>query len=426
VKTELLPVEPADRFHPAARRGTIVRPKEKTSPLAQLPRLAGYAVMAFIAWLLISTLLKPWISTGATRAILDAPAVLMTTPIEGTVTALNAQNGQAIQPGQTIAVVKNATVAQDTLTTLLTRRLELQSRAQDLKNRLQTDRHMLDYTSSQYQQYHDATLGQLRASNASLHSDEDSASSTLTGLSTKYWHSVALQRDGAVSAATVSAARAEMDAAQSKVDSIRQDTQRHSAAIGAAERGVYVSSSQDGNGLLPQLSQRRADLQNGIRNELAESDALTGQLADLDKLIGAEHNRVQTLSEHTITAFAPAVVHEIVAPVGTQVTAGATLVRATDCSKTSVVAVFPAHMASRLTSGSELKVQLNEVGGTFRAHVTQLLPSAPESMQNDYSAPFPYAEAGSVYALATLDADTSGNPSAATCTPGRSVTANLL
>lgn len=421
MKAELLPT---DRFHPATRRTAVVKPKKK-SALADIPRFAGYALMAFIAWLLFSTLLQPWVSTSATRAILDAPATLVTSPIDGTVTALRTQDGQPVKPGETIAVVKNTTVARDALTTLLTRKLELQSRANDLDDRIQADKHMLDYIGNQYRQYHNADLAQLRSANASLSANQDAASAKLTGLRTQYWRTVALQRDGAVSAAAVTAARAQMDTAQSELDSIKAEKHSHEAAIGAAKRGVYVSSSQDGNGLLPQLAQRRTDLETSIKNEQAEADALKKQLADLDHLVGREDQRVQTLSDYAIKAYAPGTTQEIVAPVGTQVTAGATLVRVADCRKAGVVAVFPARMATRLHRGSRLVVQVSEAEGPLGAHVTNLLPTASEARQGGYATPFPYAEDGSVYALAQWDPDTPQDLLANACAPGRTVTASL-
>jgi hypothetical protein len=54
-----------------------------------------------------------------------------------------------------------------------------------------------------------------------------------------------------------------------------------------------------------------------------------------------------------------------------------------------------------------------------------LLPKATDSMQNGYSAPFPYAEDGSVYAMAQWDDDGNGHAGPRTCTPGRAVVASL-
>jgi biotin carboxyl carrier protein len=426
LKTELLPTErlPATTTTTTPPPIRQIKPA-KPSPFAQVPRLAGYCVMAFIAWLLLSTLVEPWISTSATRAILNAPAILITTPISGTVSAQYAQSGQPIEPGQTVAVVKDNTVAHDALTTLLTQRLELQSRLDDLNSRLQADQHMLDYTSGQYQKYQQASVAQLKNSYASLQAQQDATSAKLEELDAKYARAMALEHDGAVSAATVEAARSEADTARSEADALDQNVENVGAGIAAAQHGVYVSAGQDSNGQLPELAQRRADLQNSTKDEQAQIDAVNSQLANLNQLIAHEQDRVHALSDYAVKAYAPGTTQEIVTPVGTQVAAGATLVRATDCSKSDVVAVFPARMTSRLNIGTELRVRVGESGRPRNAHITQLLPKITDSLQNGYSAPFPYAEDGSVYVLAQWDDQSAVASASRSCAPGRTVTASL-
>lgn len=421
MKTDLLPTEQPSHVAVPPRELEPARP----SPLAFVPRLAGYGLLAFIAWLLLSTLLEPWLSTSATRAVLNAPATLITTPISGTVSELHAQNGQPIEPGQTIAVVKNTTVARDALTTLLTQRLELQSHIDDLNHRIEADQRMLEYASGQYQQYQTANVAQLKNNYAALQAQQAASSSKLSELDSKYARAMALQRDGAVSAATVSAARAQADAARSEADALDKHASGVSDSLAAAQRGVYVASGQTSNDQLTQLSQRRADLQSNITSEQAQLDALNSQMDNLNKLVAQEETRVQSLSDYVVKAFGHGTTQEIVAPVGTQVNAGATLVRATDCSKTNVVAVFPARMAGRLNVGTKLKVMIDASGQPHHAHITQILPTANEALQNGYSAPFPYAEDGSVYALAQWDTRDAANSGLPPCTPGRSVTASL-
>jgi hypothetical protein len=95
-----------------------------------------------------------------------------------------------------------------------------------------------------------------------------------------------------------------------------------------------------------------------------------------------------------------------------------------------VVAVFPARVAKRLGIGSLLDVKLDENSDrVLPARVEQLLPEASEALQSTYSVPFPYAEQGSVYAVARLE----GRPAPQApadggtnlCAPGKVVSATL-
>ncbi|MEF9673221.1 hypothetical protein QNM99_17460 [Pseudomonas sp. PCH446] len=76
-------------------------------PLSLLPRLVGVGILVFILWLLLSTLFMPLLSTSATRAILNAPVILLTTPIDGVVSSLEIKSGASFVQGQKVAVVEN-------------------------------------------------------------------------------------------------------------------------------------------------------------------------------------------------------------------------------------------------------------------------------------------------------------------------------
>lgn len=393
--------------------------------LSDLPRMAGYALLLFIAWLLFSTLLRPWLSSSATRAILDAPATLVTAPIDGTVTAVHTRPGDRLQPGRPVADVRNSTVTRDTLTSLQTRRIELRGQLGDLRNRIDSDRRMLAHVNHQYGRYHAASLTRIRGARASLDAEHEAAQARADAAATAFWRTVGLNRDGAASAAEVDAARAHMQAARGKADAIDQQARATGADLAAAADGIYLGG--DGSdGVLPRLAQRRSDLRNSIQDGREQMRTLHRQLADLDALLDREHGRVDALSSYTVRADAGGVTQDVVAPVGARVEAGATLVRATDCDKAGVVAVFSAHQAPRLNKGTEIAVDIDGVSRPMRAHVVQLLPGASQNVQDGFSVPFPYAEDGSVYALARWDSDTPESLRRQACTPGRTVTASLM
>lgn len=426
---DLYQVEPM-RFYPSDKLGAPSPPARKLEKkngltLAILPRLAGYAFLLFLAWLLFSTLFRPWMSDSATHAIIDARAILVTSPIDGTVSAIHTRDGDVIKPGQAVAVVKNDTVTRDTLTSLLTRRMKLKSQLDDVHNSIQSDTQMLAYIDKQYSRYHHAGVAQLQRVHASLRSQMDAASASAEAATDDYYRALRLKDDGAASAAQVDAAREKMTVAMSNADAAEQQARNVGSNLTAARDGVYMSGSGS-DGMLPKLAQKRANLEAEVKNERLQAKTLKKQLADLNGLVGQEHQRVNTLSAYTIKADAAGTTQEIVAPVGTHVTAGATLVRATDCSKSGVVAVFDSHLASRLQKGSEIKVDMDNIGGPLRAHVVQLLPSISDQMQNGYSVPFPHADDSSVYALARWDTDTPPWLLKKACMPGVTVKASLM
>jgi multidrug efflux pump subunit AcrA (membrane-fusion protein) len=128
--------------------------EERSKLLSLLPRLVGLGVLGFIVWLLLSTLLMPLVSASATRAILNAPVILLTTPIDGVVSSLEVKPGMTFSQGQKIAVVENPRANQETLLTLQTRRLTLEQQLSSSTSQAEHDQRYyeeLEKTSEQYQ-----------------------------------------------------------------------------------------------------------------------------------------------------------------------------------------------------------------------------------------------------------------------------------
>ena len=61
-------------------------------------------------WLVVTTLIRPLVSRQATRAVLQAPAVLITSPINGVVTQVSARPLERILQGSVVATVQNPTL----------------------------------------------------------------------------------------------------------------------------------------------------------------------------------------------------------------------------------------------------------------------------------------------------------------------------
>jgi len=56
-------------------------------------------------------LIQPLLSAQATRAVLEAPVGLVTSPINGVVTQMAVHTRDAVVPGSLVATVRNPTVS---------------------------------------------------------------------------------------------------------------------------------------------------------------------------------------------------------------------------------------------------------------------------------------------------------------------------
>ncbi|MDE1165157.1 MAG: hypothetical protein PW845_07125 [Pseudomonas sp.] len=390
--------------------------------LSLLPRLVGLGVLVFILWLLFSTLFMPLMTSTATRAILNAPVILLTTPIDGVVSTLDIKPGATFEKGQEIATIVNPRANQETLLTLQTRRLTLEQQLSSLSSQAEHDQQFFDAlqkTSDQYQTaYHTRQLYAQKA----LKAESSAASARLEDANATVDRNLELFRQGAVSEAVVASSKAQLASLQGAAESIRSQLRINDGDVTAANQQVYLDPDQL---RMFDLKAQMTTLQLSLANQAKNRATQQQELDNLNHLIETEQNRVKMMAAYDVVAYSPGTVQELVAPQGTLVQAGATLLRATNCSQSYVVAVFPERMASKIDRDSVLKVSIRGMDQPLDAKVVQLLSSPTDIKANTYSVPFPYAEQNSVYVVGEFDAGLSDNQRAMACNPGNWVTAEV-
>jgi len=395
---------------------------------AFVPKLAAYALLAFVLWLMIATLVQPLLSSKATRAVLQAPVTLITSPINGVVAQMAVHPRDAVTPGTQVATVRNPTVSQEILTQLRSQHLALQAQLAQLANQYKADNQEMRSVGQQANVHREASLAQAWESWQIAQRQRDVAHSVVEEQENKVRTNQALLEQGAISEQVMNASIAQLNTARANAAVAEQAFTGQVQTVASAGQGAFVGTS--GNNLFQTLSSRREALRNSVGRAQQDGAAIFQQLKQVRQLEEEERQRVEKLSSYEIKATQAGQVHTVLAPEGAYVTAGASLVRVTDCSRLGVVAVFPARVAKRLGIGSLLDVKLDENSDrVLPARVEQLLPEASEALQSTYSVPFPYAEQGSVYAVARLEGQPAPQAPADggtnLCAPGKVVSATL-
>ncbi len=394
----------------------------KRFSLSLLPRLVGFGVLSFIIWLLFSTLFMPLMSSSATRAILNAPVILLTTPIDGVVRTLNIAPGNTFTTGQDIATIENPRANQETLLTLQTRRLTLEQQLSSLASQAEHDQQFYDALEKTSQQYQSAYQTRQMYAQKALQAESSAAGARLADARETVDRNLELFRQGAVSEAVVASSKAQLASLQGAAESVRSRLRINSGDLSAAKDQVYLDPDQL---RMFDLQSQMTTLQLSLANQAKNRATQQQELDNLKQLIDTEQNRVQMMAAYEVVAYSPGTVQELVAPQGTLVRAGATLLRATNCSQSYVIAVFPERMASKITRDTELQVSIRGLDQPLKARVVQLLSSPTDIQASSYSVPFPYAEQNSVYVVAAFDTELADNERALTCNPGNWVTATV-
>lgn len=408
---------------PHARAGRGRRRRQRG---ALVPKLAGYVLLAFVLWLMVATLVEPLMSSQATRAVLQAPVGIVTSPINGVVTQMAVRSRDAVAPGTLVATVRNPTVSQEILTTLTTQRLGLQSQMAQLGNQYKTDSQEMRSIGQQAQVTRQASLAQTWDAWEIAQRQRDVAHSMVAEQENKVRTNEALLKEGAISEQVMNAAEAQLSTARAAAAVAEQAFAGQAQTVASAGQGAFVGTG--GNSMFQTLASRREALRNSTDRARQDGTAIYKQLKEISQLEEEERRRVEKLAAYEVKATQPGMVHTVLTPEGAYVTAGASLVRVTDCSRIGVVAVFPARLAKRLSVGSMLDVKVAE-NVAVPARVEQLLPVASDALQSTYSVPFPFAEQGSIYAVARIEAaepPQSADGSRQTlCVPGKVVSASL-
>ncbi len=408
---------------PHARAGRGRRRRQRG---ALVPKLAGYVLLAFVLWLMVATLVEPLMSSQATRAVLQAPVGIVTSPINGVVTQMAVRSRDAVAPGTLVATVRNPTVSQEILTTLTTQRLGLQSQLAQLGNQYKSDNQEMRSIGQQAQVTRQASLAQTWDAWEIAQRQRDVAHSMVAEQENKVRTNEALLKEGAISEQVMNAAEAQLSTARAAAAVAEQAFAGQAQTVASAGQGAFVGTG--GNSMFQTLASRREALRNSTDRARQDGTAIYKQLKEISQLEEEERRRVEKLAAYEVKATQPGMVHTVLTPEGAYVTAGASLVRVTDCSRIGVVAVFPARLAKRLSVGSMLDVKVAE-NVAVPARVEQLLPVASDALQSTYSVPFPFAEQGSIYAVARIEAaepPQSADGSRQTlCVPGKVVSASL-
>ena len=392
---------------------------------AFVPKLAAYGLLAFVLWLMIATLVQPLLSSQATRAVLQAPVGLITSPINGVVTQMVVHARDTVEPGTVVATVRNPTINQELLTTLSSQRLALQSQLAQLGNHYKADSQELKFVGHEANVHREASLAQAWDAWQIAQRQRDVAHSVVEEQENKVRVNRALLEQGAISEQVMNAAEAQLNTARAHAAVAEQTFAGQAQTVASAGQGAFVGAG--GNSIFQTLESRREVLRNSVNRTQQDGAAILSQLKQVTALENEERQRVEKLSAYEVRAAQPGLVHTVLAPEGAYVTAGASLVRVTDCRRLGVVAVFSARVAKRLSIGSMLDVKLDQHGPAMPARVQQLLPVVSDALQSTYSVPFPFAEQGSIYAVADFEggAAQKATESSALCAPGKVVTASL-
>ncbi|RQS60689.1 multidrug transporter [Burkholderia sp. Bp8963] len=403
---------------PVARRQSAV-----ARPLWHFAvRSIGYGVVVFVAWVVLTIMFPNIFTRSSERAVVNSQVSLVTSPVDGIVTQQYVGIGKPFVVNQPLMTVQNPNIDRALLIDLTGKALDNQQHYDAARAQLAGDENQLATTGHDLQRYQSASQQEHAASIRALQARLNVAKAQVDQQADVVSRNQAMQEAGAVSEAYTNASRYQLSILSNAKAAAAAELD-HAMADGNASRNkVYASASDGATSSLEQRSRL-------LSADIVQLKALMTQYdtygQSVGKMIDAEKARLDRLSNLDIRANQPGVVEDVLAPPGTRVAAGATLIRASNCSQSRVVAVFPRSLSDDLLPGTRLNVQMDGVRSRVPASVAEVLPRASEGEQARYFVPFPPIEKNEIYVIAKLDRPLSALPvsaradSANRCAMGR-------
>ena len=370
-------------------------------PLWQIaPRLASYGMVAFIIWIILSVMFPPVFNRSSERAVVNSPVNLVTTPVEGVITRQTVAVGGTFAAGQPLMTLQNSNLDRALLTELTGKQLDNQTRLEAARAKLASDQARLASTGQDIQRYQSAAQREHSARVKGIEAKLAVARQQIDQQEDVVNRNQAMQWAGAVSEAYTNASRNQLTVLAGQRDAIQAELDSARGSSEAARSKVYMSSA---DGAVGALVQRQDELRASIAQLQSEITQLQEYGASVDKMVSTEQERLERVSNLEIKAYTGGVVEDVLAPPGTRVAAGATLMRTTTCSQPRVVAVFPRSLSKDLLPGARVTVKVDGVARPVPGSVAEVLPRAPDGDQARYFVPFPPIEKNEVYLIARLD-----------------------
>ncbi|WP_042877910.1 HlyD family secretion protein [Cupriavidus necator] len=390
---------------PAARQsqgeGLVERKQPVAVPLWHIvPRMAGYGVVLFIVWAVLTIMFPNVFTRSSERAVVNSPVSLVTSPVEGIVMRQMIAAGQPFTANQPLMVVQNPNIDRSLLVELTGKKLDNQQRHDSAKAKLESNRRLLAATEQDLQRYnsaaqreHASRVRALEARLAAAKAQEDQQEEVVNRNQNMQWA-------GAVSEAYTNASRYQLSMLSNAKAAAKAELDNAVGESEASRNKVYTSSTDSPSAA---LAQRRQVLNAESAQLTAELEQLEEYGKSVDQLLATEQERIDRLSNLEIRLTEPGTVEDLIAQPGMRVAAGATLARASNCAQTRVVAVFPRSLSDSLLPGARLNVHVDGLPAALPASVAEILPRAPDGDQARYFVPFPPIEKNEIYVIAKLD-----------------------
>jgi multidrug resistance efflux pump len=382
---------------PALKRivGNKLAKAAKPANWTSLKRGIAICVAVAIAGLILSSALPPLVADQTDRAVVDAPATLLTAPISGEVTALSVSQGSRFFDQKKIADIVNKQVDRSTLIELETKHAETVESLAAARARKSGDVRYIAMLADQIAKQTALVETRYQSQIAQLTAEVGSAEAAMQERKLSVDRQTTLVARSIAAPQMKKAASQEYAAAGFQKEVAEAGLQQKQAELDSARNNVFVGEDVHD---LATLIQKKRDMELDVERLDIEEAQLAAAAQDQIRPLDAERRRLASLEHSTVDTLGGGEILNVNASVGRHVTAGDTLARMIDCDASFVVAIFSSRQGADLTVGSRVWIDAG-AAGTIGGTISEVLPKTSDKVDELYAVPFPQTERRELYAL---------------------------
>lgn len=397
-------------------------PPAPTEPATRIPlanrrsfRLGlGLVIIALAGLVLVPRV----VSYAAEDAVVQGRTALLQTPIEGLVREISITPGQEIAQGTPIAVVENPRLDRSFLNELITERNYLRRRVETLQAQATGLMELRDDLEARRTE---VAAGAARILDKEIAAEEAqlaAARARLQAADAELARQTKLSDAGHTTARNLEAARAERDSLTARISELTARLELLAEERRQATRGIFMADGRFG---APYSEIRRDEIAITLLDLHARREQERNRIAQIDRQIGAERTRLDSVAAARVEAPFDGVVWKLLAPAGSEVVIGSEVAQVLDCTSTFIEILVSENRFERVAVGDPIRYRL--IGtDTFRTgQVTALRGGMVATEDRSLAATLDAGRGQSFRVWAALDPADAAVDGAAFCNVGRHV-----
>lgn len=366
-----------------------------------ISRLLGYVfAFALFAVILLAAVPNTFFIVS-TKAVVNAPVQLISSPIYGRLEKLTLQVGQAVTSGDVMATVANPNQDQTSLNGLRLEKLDLAEKLDNTKGTVKERAARLLSVEDKIETVRSGVLTELAEVISNSEATVASYDARLKEQDALLERQLMMVKRKAVNEVSVEPQRQKRNAAQYELDAARGDLRRNKIIKDLIEKGVYTGGTVTAN--LMVLEMERTKIAGEQAEDLIAVKQMSERKLQVEKLIDHEEGRLGKSGAAEVLADFAGQVVSVDASYGDFVRQGQPIAKSLDCREAFAAAVYSSREVESLEIGTPAMINYRSLGVKRPGKITKMVRYFNSGSEGRYYAKFPEAEGHEVYVLVTED-----------------------